>query len=155
MSKNIYGASNIEALLNERLATKVGLTEAGVIDPNLLPASIIPYADKQLYYTGELNTLTNSQYWKVLEAVDLTLIHFELGQAPSGSGSTTVELLKNGNTGTPLISVSFSSGETLKTASTTLTLAQFDKVSLAITDVTNAYHGADLTISIKYRRSEV
>ena len=150
MAKKIYGMSNLEELLD----SKVGLVD-GVIPSNLLPNSIIPYADKQLYYVGELNTVTNSQYWKVLESLDLTLIHFELGEAPTGSGVTTVQLLKNGDTLNPLISVEFSSGQTLKTSSSTVTVAQYDKISLAITTVTNAYHGADLTVSIKYQRNEV
>ena len=151
MAKQIYGASNLEALLND----KVSLNESGVIPPELLPDAIIPYADKSLYYVGELNTVTNSQYWKVLADIDILLVHFDLSEPPTGTGVTTVQLLKNGDTINPLLSVEFSSGETLKTSSITLSLSAFDKVSLAITTVTNAYHGADLTVSISYRKAAV
>jgi len=119
-----------------------------------LPASVTTvYADKQLYYSGELMPLQNSQYWKVLQDVWLLEAHFELQNTPTGAGSTTVKLIKNNDLNNVLYSGIFTAGDLLKTSTLNVQLSQYDKVSLVIDSVTDGFHGADLVVSIQYSKS--
>ena len=119
-----------------------------------LPDSVTTvYADKQLYYSGELMPLQNSQYWKVLQDIWLLEVHFELQNTPTGAGTTTVKLIKNNDLNSVLYSGIFTAGDLLKTSTLNVPLTQYDKVSLVIDSVTDGFHGADLVVSIQYSKS--
>lgn len=120
-----------------------------------LPDSVTTvYADKQVYYIGELFPLNNSQYWKVLKDIWLLEAHFELQNTPTGVGSTTVKLIRNNDLNDVLYSAIFNAGDLLKVSTQNIQLNQYDKVSLAITSVTDGFHGSDLVVSIYYSRTE-
>ena len=120
-----------------------------------LPISVTTvYADKQLYYIGELMPLNNSQYWKVLKDIYLLEAHFELQNTPTGAGSTTIKLIRNNDLNDVLYSAIFIAGDLTKITTQNISLNQYDKVSLAITSVTDGFHGSDLVVSIYYSRTE-
>lgn len=114
------------------------------------------YMDKTIYYSGELNLLTSSQYWKVLDDVVIDEVHFELYSVPSGGGETVVNLIRGNDINDVLYSAVFSSGGGVVVSYTgSVGVYKYEKVSLNISSVTDNFHGSDLVVSIKYHKNVV
>ena len=133
----------------------VQLNSNGTIPQNLLPPGLSGvYMDKQIHYVGELFLLESSQYWKVLEDIYLNEIYFELNSTPTGTGQTVVKIIKNNDLNSVLYTATFQAGDLSYSNQNNVAISSGDKISLAITETTTGFHGADLTVSIKYAKSQ-
>lgn len=131
------------------------LDENGLVPSDRLPAGLSGfYMDKQLYYVGELFTLTSSQYWKPLEDIYIINVEFELGAAPTGTGQTVVKLIRNNDANDVLYVATFVSGDLTYLYTTNQLISAGDKVSLSISETTTGFHGSDLNVSIQYSKTQ-
>jgi len=73
-----------------------------------------------------------------------------LGTAPSGNGSTVVNLIRNGDTNDVLYSATFNAGDSSVSVSTEVTLAAGDEMSLNVAQVADTSGGLDLIFSLSY-----
>jgi len=106
---------------------------------------------RTIYYLGELNVLTSSQYWKVLDDIEINEVHFDIASGSSGAGQTVVNLIRDNDVNDVLYSAAFSAGSFLSFVYTgTVVVNKYEKVSLNISSVTDNFHGSDLVVSIKY-----
>lgn len=133
----------------------VKLNSNGTIPNDVMPPGLSGvYMDKQIHYTGELFLLESSQPWKVLESIYLNEIYFELNNAPSGNGQTVVQLIKNNDLNSVLYTATFQSGDLAYSNTNNVAISTGDKISLAITETTDGFHGSDLLVSIKYAKTQ-
>lgn len=133
----------------------VKLNESGTIPLNLMPPGLSGvYMDKQIHYVGELFLLESSQYWKVLDDIYLNEIYFELNSTPTGTGQTVIKIIKNNDLNSVLYTATFQAGDLSYSNQSNVAITSGDKISLAITETTTGFHGSDLTVSIKYAKSQ-
>jgi hypothetical protein len=125
------------------------LDENALIPSNKLPTTL-SYQDKQLVYFGEIQTLSSSQYWKPLRTIYINEVSFELQNTPTGNGSTVFKLIRNNDLNDTLFTATFNPGDLIKSFDANIQIDAYDKVSLAITSVTDGFHGSDLQIFIYF-----
>ena len=125
------------------------LDENALIPSNKLPVTL-SYTDKQLVYFGEIQTLSSSPPWKPLRNIYINEVSFELQNTPTGNGQTICKLIRNNDLNDTLFTAAFNPGDLVKNFDTNIAVNAYDKVSLAITSVTDGFHGSDLTVSIYY-----
>lgn len=133
----------------------VQLNGSGTIPNELLPPGLSGvYMDKQIHYVGELFLLESSQYWRVLDDIYLNEIRFDIESTPTGSGQTVAKLIKNNDLNSVLYTATFTAGDYSYTNTNNVAISYGDKISLAITETTSGFHGSDLTVSIKYAKTQ-
>jgi hypothetical protein len=111
---------------------------------------LITRHEKHVYIIGEVSTLSSSTPFKPLQAMFLKGARVTLGTAPSGNGSTVVNLIRNGDTNDVLYSATFDVGDTTVNINTEASLAAGDEMSLNVAQVADTSGGLDLIFSLKY-----
>lgn len=106
--------------------------------------------ERHVYIIGELSLLSTSTPFKPLNTMYFKSATITLGTPPSGTGSTVVNLIRNGDTNDVLYSATFNVGDTSVTINTEATLAGGDEMSLNIPQIASTSGGLDLIFSLNY-----
>lgn len=113
-------------------------------------ARLFTRLEKHVYYVGEVNLVESSTPYTPVNTMYFKGARVTLDTAPSGSGSTVVSLIRNGNTQDVIYSVTFAVGETSKTISTEASLTGGDTMSLNVSSVADTSGGSDLIFALEY-----
>lgn len=109
-----------------------------------------PRFEKHVYMVGEVIELAASTPYRPINTMYFKGATVTLNTAPSGSGNTTVKLIRNSDSNDVIYSATFAVGETSKTISTEATLAAGDTMSLQVSSVADGSGGSDLIFALKY-----
>lgn len=113
-------------------------------------ARLFPRFEKHVYYVGEVNLVDSSTPYTPINTMYFKGARVTLDTAPSGSGSTVVNLIRNGDTQDVIYSVTFAVGESSKTITTEASLSSGDTMSLNISSVASTSGGSDLIFALEY-----
>ena len=111
---------------------------------------LFPRQQRSFYVVGDLSLVSSSTPYLALQELNFTAITFKLGTAPAGSGSTVVNVIKNGDVSDILYSATFNAGDTQVTSTTRTTTSVNDELSINISSLASGYGGADLIIAMDY-----
>ena len=111
---------------------------------------LITRLEKHVYIIGEVTVLSSSTPFKPLNTMYFKGATATLGTAPSGNGSTVVNLIRNGDANDVIYSATFNAGDTSVSISNEGTLVQGDEISVNVTQVADVSGGLDLIFSLKY-----
>lgn len=106
--------------------------------------------EKHVYYVGQIALVESSTPYTPIQTMYFKGARVTLEGAPQGSGSTVVNLIRNGDTQDIIYSATFGIGETSKSITTEATLAAGDTMSLNVSSVADTSGGSDLVFAIEY-----
>ena len=113
-------------------------------------AKITPKLERHVYVSGTLTTSSGGTPFYPRQAMYIKSAKATLQVAPSGSGSTVVNLIKNGDASDIVYTATFSAGDTSVSISTEATIAADTKLSVNVSSVAGGSAGTDLIFSFTY-----
>ena len=108
------------------------------------------HQEKHVYSLGTLALTTTSTPYTPLQKMYLREAKATLDTAPSGTGNTVVNLIRNNDANDVIYTATFTPGSTSASITTTATLNAGDSMSLNISSISNGSPGTDLVFKLKY-----
>ena len=106
--------------------------------------------EKHVYLLGTLALTATSTPYKPLQKMYFRQAKATLDTAPSGTGNTVVNLIRNNDTSDVIYTATFTPGSTSVSLNTTAALNAGDNMSLNISSISSGSPGTDLVFKIKY-----